>query len=504
MAFLNIREIDTLIIDYFGIDLRNLLVLACVDKKSNKFIVSLKIYQEFIRLKNSYVKIRNINFNNQNILGCCINKNLFYLFGRIYHLDPTIILTNLAQLLINVETLSTLKKIKKIIPSIIEMYGGVIFNNAVCFERLDILNYLYRKNYDFDISNLCLQNKQFIVLQIINMDLVDIFIKIVKHDVTVLHIINVLHNVSRDSLKIKISNWIFENEPAYFFEQAPFMVKNAICNKNIAILEYLKSKNYNFQVPLYIMNKLGYTGDIELAKWFLYNGCFRYTHDIINFASMRGHVHFLDWFKTIGLEFMYTNIAMDSAAENGHDRILEWFKNSGLELKYTTNSVYYAAKKGHYDVLNWFKNSGLEFKYCERVIDYASENGIMKLLTWFENSGYKIKYTVKAINLASKNGFVQVLEWFKKNNLSLLSTNIAIKLAFFNGHLGVLNWYVQNKYKINLSKKTITIAKITNDHARMNWLKMYALRHKNTQILNVLSKTESECPKLFRNYDFGL
>ena len=45
--------------------------------------------------------------------------------------------------------------------------------------------------------------------------------------------------------------------------------------------------------------------------------------------------------------------AIDWASINGHLHILEWFKNSGFELKYTEHAIDRASASGRLHILEW-------------------------------------------------------------------------------------------------------------------------------------------------------
>ena len=59
----------------------------------------------------------------------------------------------------------------------------------------------------------------------------------------------------------------------------------------------------------------------------------------------------------------YSACAINWASLNGHIHILDWFKNNDYEIKYTENAINWASQHGHIHILNWFKNNGYQMQY---------------------------------------------------------------------------------------------------------------------------------------------
>ena len=72
-----------------------------------------------------------------------------------------------------------------------------------------------------------------------------------------------------------------------------------------------------------------------------------YSNDIINNASIFGHVQVLEWVKNCGYKFKYVYSAINYASENGQIQVLEWFKNSGYKFKYDEWTIFSASCYGH-------------------------------------------------------------------------------------------------------------------------------------------------------------
>lgn len=158
-------------------------------------------------------------------------------------------------------------------------------------------------------------------------------------------------------------------------------------------------------------------------------------------ASEKGHLSVLNWWKESGFELKYTNESMDGASAKGRVEVLEWWKNSGLELKYSGHSINKAAEYGHIEVLEWWKESGLSLRYDESALDWASANGQLEVLEWWKQSDFEIEYSNMAMDWASGSGHVAVLDWWRQSGFKLMYTSDAMLFADENDRVDVKEWW---------------------------------------------------------------
>jgi hypothetical protein len=119
-----------------------------------------------------------------------------------------------------------------------------------------------------------------------------------------------------------------------------------------------------------------------------------------DWASSKGHVELLQWWKESGLEMKYDEHSMDYPSRKNRCNVLQWWKDSGLELKYDYKAIYVASEYGHCNVLQWWKDSGLELKYDSESMSGARRYGHYNVLQWWKDSGleysvYSIQYVLK-------------------------------------------------------------------------------------------------------------
>ena len=110
----------------------------------------------------------------------------------------------------------------------------------------------------------------------------------------------------------------------------------------------------------------------------------------MDYASRRGLVSLLDWWKNSGLELKWSERAMDTALWCGNIAVLDWWKNSGREMKWTWVSLRDAIKYLYHGnkALEWWINSGHELKWTEETISMAKKCGNTAVIDWLKKNGY--------------------------------------------------------------------------------------------------------------------
>ena len=112
---------------------------------------------------------------------------------------------------------------------------------------------------------------------------------------------------------------------------------NTLCHDLIDII-------YSFLIPKIENNKLILTNDIyflNLTSKYLNMTIQKYLKKYYNIYTIK-----------------YCNL-IHYASEKGHINVLEWFKNSDYDFKYCIN---YIIKLKNINILNWFKNNTNDFK----------------------------------------------------------------------------------------------------------------------------------------------
>ena len=144
----------------------------------------------------------------------------------------------------------------------------------------------------------------------------------------------------------------------------------------------------------------------------------------MDFASKKGQIDLLEWWKSSGPGTYYTENAMHDASRNGHVDVLRWWKASGLELK-IVDGMESASENGHVDVLEWWKASGLELACPEWALYRATWNGHNKVLEWWEASGLELKFCSLEFDAAVRCGHAEVLNWWTRFDNEWMKANEA-------------------------------------------------------------------------------
>lgn len=240
-------------------------------------------------------------------------------------------------------------------------------------------------------------------------------------------------------------------------------------------------------VPIPSMQWASEKGVVSVLEWWKQSGLpLMYDHCAMDAASMNGHLAVLEWWKQSGLPLEYSRVAMDWAStkshmpvseyweyseiqrhydefaireveKNGNMAVLEWWCNhSGLNLLYTSHSMDRASAKGQVEVLEWWTENWDEFNYSKNSLNWASAKGHVEVLEWWRRIGCPLHYDEFAVDMASSNGHVEVLEWWKKSGLEIRYSKKSLKLASKNGHVEVLQWWRQSGFKLKYSDRCRT------------------------------------------------
>lgn len=142
----------------------------------------------------------------------------------------------------------------------------------------------------------------------------------------------------------------------------------------------------------------------------------------IDNASRNGQAGALGWWfaHREHLPFEYTDAALEWASHRGHVPVLAWWRAQhrvhGLPLK-IGRAMDLASTAGRVDVLEWWARSGLEFKYDRQALHHASHHGKVEVLQWWAESGLQLIFDADALIGATKHNRPEVLEWWDKSGL---------------------------------------------------------------------------------------
>ena len=137
---------------------------------------------------------------------------------------------------------------------------------------------------------------------------------------------------------------------------------------------------------LFVYN-ISRTGELELLKWAILNGC-KLSSTVCSIAAFHGHFEILKWARKNGCR--WDSWVCKNACEYGHFEILKWARKNGCELNYE-KCVYLAAKNNHLEILQWLEeNKSQETNIIEEITDKllhgyvlgTVQNECLKILNW--------------------------------------------------------------------------------------------------------------------------
>lgn len=161
-------------------------------------------------------------------------------------------------------------------------------------------------------------------------------------------------------------------------------------------------------------------------------------------ASLEGSVPVLNWYKTNYVHIKgYDCSSMDNASLKGHVHVLQWWLDSGLPLKYSEAALEHASARGHIAVLDWWKESQLPLK-IGRVMELASGSGQIPILSWWVQSGLDFKYDRVSMYNASCSGRIDSLEWWAHSGLHMIYDPDVLVGATRQNKPEALEWWDQS------------------------------------------------------------
>lgn len=271
------------------------------------------------------------------------------------------------------------------------------------------------------------------------------------------------------------------------------------------IYAYTKLKNFGLQLRLfgYVVAYASCRGHLNVMNWWKdfclkLDPCMKYSTSAIDEASMKGQIDMLNWWKDVfmelkdfGFTLIYTEQALDEISTIGGagvtDRIvaLNWWKNTyielkefGFTLKYSEIALDSASARADMDVLNWWKDFcseyGLEIKYSQRAIDDASNNGHLGVIIWWEDLclefGLKMKYSRWAMDSASEHGHTHILDKWKETYLRLREKDSGSELDKWK------EIYLKpdmDEFVLEYTKYAMDRALMNSDFNVLNWWKKF-------------------------------
>jgi hypothetical protein len=107
-------------------------------------------------------------------------------------------------------------------------------------------------------------------------------------------------------------------------------------------------------------------GYLPVLKWWAESGIpFPHEDTVAKLASTYGHVHLLEYWKSLrGEKMLYDNQILVGPSRMGHSEVLEWWKRSGLRVEYKTCDIEEALEDGDEGpkgeaVKRWWAKNGL-------------------------------------------------------------------------------------------------------------------------------------------------
>ncbi|ORZ38519.1 hypothetical protein BCR44DRAFT_1428420 [Catenaria anguillulae PL171] len=240
-----------------------------------------------------------------------------------------------------------------------------------------------------------------------------------------------------------------------------------------------------------VLDAASEVGHVNVLQWFLDSHLVAagtsFSNAATALASLNGHVHVLDWWRTnetkVGVisdgDDLFSNVdVISSACAKSQLAVLDWlhsyFESTGennVDFTPLTYGWVDAAENNQVGVLEWLKANKIPFPqsgsgygmYC--WIDYAcngkNASGCIEVLDWWYENTNRKQYSFKAIEWASALGRLNVLQWWAaKEDLVFKYSPSALRMASIHGHVHVLLWFatkVPSYHLLFQSPSTVTL-----------------------------------------------
>ena len=130
-----------------------------------------------------------------------------------------------------------------------------------------------------------------------------------------------------------------------------------------------------------------FTGSIEMIKFAIENGCD--IRKLINATAENGNLEGLKWLKSQGYEFHILDLKY--AAKNGHIHILEYLKSIMNESSCDIVILLGAASGGQIETIKWIKSHNTSHMYYSWAFCEAARCGQLETLKWMKENNLPIR-----------------------------------------------------------------------------------------------------------------
>lgn len=229
--------------------------------------------------------------------------------------------------------------------------GSIATSEASKFGHLDVIKWLYKKNYIDGIHGgiLCSGASEGGYLNVlkwwegadaVGFDLDDY---------------GVICRNAVDEGHLHILRWVKKNKCAWNLLQAnPFIVsicKNAASKGHLEILKWARQNNCRWNE--WTCTTAADNGHFEVLKWTRQNGC-PWDVNVCSTSASNGNLEMLKWARQN--ECPWDECSCTLAASNGHLEVLKWARQNGCPWDSDTCTA--AACNRQLEVLNWARENG--------------------------------------------------------------------------------------------------------------------------------------------------
>jgi len=150
-------------------------------------------------------------------------------------------------------------------------------------------------------------------------------------------------------------------------------------------------------------------GYLSVLQWGRLNGCTWNEIDILQGATLHGHLEVLKWLRSISEGSNWGNRVCNSATLGGHLEVLKWAVANGCGFDESTCAF---AAKGELPLVKWLREKGCPWN--ELCCEFAAACGNFEVLKWAVEKKCPCKPGV-CWNEARKNGHQQMADWIEHN-----------------------------------------------------------------------------------------